>query len=113
MPPTLRQTNLLILTMLTGGERHGYGIRQDIVEHTEGRVRLEAGNLYRSIGRLLDEGLIEESPRRPPAESDDERRRYYRLTASGKRTLGEELRQLRALVRVAERNRLVVPERGQ
>ena len=113
MPPILRQTDLLILTMLTGGERHGYGIRQDIVEHTEGRVRLEAGNLYRTIGRLLDEGLIEESARRPAAEDDDERRRYYRLTASGKRALAEELRQLRALVRVAENNRLLVPERGQ
>jgi len=113
MATTPSQTDLLILTMLTAGERHGYGIRQDVTEHTDGRVRLEAGNLYRAIGRLLDDGLIEESARRPAAALDDERRRYYRLTAHGKRILAEEMGRLRALVRFAEAHKLIVPERGR
>jgi DNA-binding PadR family transcriptional regulator len=106
----LRHTDLLILTMLTAGERHGYAIRQDIVEYTEGQHRLEAGNLYRAIGRLLDDGLIEESSRRPAAAIDDERRRYYRLTAFGKKTLAAEMIRMRDLVRLAESRKLIAPE---
>jgi DNA-binding PadR family transcriptional regulator len=108
----LKHTDLLILTMLTAGERHGYAIRQDIVEYTDGQLRLEAGNLYRAIGRLLDEGLIEESARRPAAASDDERRRYYRLSAFGKRTLAAEMLRMRELVRLAESRKLIAPEQG-
>ena len=113
MPASLKQTDILILTMLTAGERHGYRIRQDILEHTEGRVRLEAGNLYRAIGRLLDNGFIEESSRRPAPSLDDERRRYYRLTAVGRRALADEMLRLRALVRFAEAQKLIAPERGR
>ena len=104
----LKPTELLILMMLTAGERHGYGIRQDILEHTEGTVELEAGNLYRYIRRLEDDGVLEESGRRPAA--DDERRRYYRLTPLGRRVLAAELRRLRALVRLAEERRVIAPE---
>lgn len=106
----LKPVELLILTMLTAGERHGYGIRQDIIEHTDGAVRLEAGNLYRSIRRLLAEGLVEDSGRRPAADLDDERRRYYRLTAFGRRVLAAEMLRLRALVRLAEQRRVIAPE---
>jgi len=106
--PPLKPTELLILMMLTAGERHGYGIRQDILEHTRGTVELEAGNLYRHIRRLEDEGVLEESGRRPAA--DDERRRYYRLTPVGRRVLAAELRRLRALVRLAEERRVIAPE---
>jgi DNA-binding PadR family transcriptional regulator len=109
---TLKQADVLILTMLGAGERHGYGIRQDIIEHTEGAVRLEAGNLYRSINGLLEEGLVEEAKRRPAADLDDERRRYYRLTALGRRVLSAELIRMRALVRLAESRKLILPERG-
>lgn len=98
--------------MLTAGERHGYAIRQDITDYTSGDVRLEAGNLYRAIGRLLDDGLIEESARRPSAANDDERRRYYRLTAHGKRTLAADMLRMRALVRLAESRKLIAPERN-
>ena len=103
----LKPVEVLILTMLTAGERHGYGIRQDIVEHTRGEINLEAGNLYRSIRRLELDGLLEESGRRPAADADDERRRYYRLTASGKRVLATEMLRLRDLVRLAEQRRLI------
>lgn len=106
----LKPVELLILTMLTAGERHGYGIRQDIIEHTDGAVRLEAGNLYRSIRRLLAEGLVEDAGRRLAADLDDERRRYYRLTAFGRRVLAAEMLRLRALVRLAEQRRVIAPE---
>ena len=104
----IKPVELLILTMLSGGDRHGYGIRQDILEHSRGSVALEAGNLYRSIRRLEGDGLIEESGRRPAADADDERRRYYRLTALGRRVLAAEMLRLRDLVRLAE-ERHVIP----
>ena len=104
----LRPTELLILMMLTAGERHGYGIRQDILDHTGGAMQLEAGNLYRHIRRLEDDGMLEESGRRPAA--DDERRRYYRLTPLGRRVLAAELRRLRDLIRLAEERRIISPD---
>ena len=106
----LRPAELLILTMLTAGERHGYGIRQDILDHTRGAMELEAGNLYRHIRRLEDDGVLEESERRPAASADDERRRYYRLTPLGRRVLAAELLRLRDLVRLAEERRVIAPE---
>ena len=105
----LKPTELLILMMLTAGERHGYGIRQDILEHTDGAVELEAGNLYRHVRRLEEAGLVEESARRHAAD-DDERRRYYRLSALGRRALSAELLRLRALVRLGEARRVIPPE---
>ncbi len=104
----VRPVELLILAMLADGERHGYRIRQDIIEHTEGAVALEAANLYRSIRRLDAEGLIEESARRA-AEGDDERRRYFRLSPLGRRVLAAEMLRLRRLVRFAEERRVIVP----
>lgn len=106
----LKPVELLILTMLTAGERHGYGIRQDIIDHTEGAMHLEAGNLYRSIRRLLDEGLVESPERRRAVEPDDERRRYYRLTTFGRRVLAAEMVRLRALVRLAEARHVIAPQ---
>src|SRR5262249_50194260 len=105
----LKPVELLILTMRTGGERHGHGIRQDIGEHTKGALVLEAGNLYRSMRRLEGDGLVEESGRRPAADADDERRRYYRLTVRGKRVLAAEMLRLRDLVRLAEERRVIAP----
>ena len=105
----LKPTELLILMMLTAGERHGYGIRQDILEHTDGTVELEAGNLYRHVRRLEDDGLVEESARRRASATDDERRRYYRLSALGRRVLAAELLRLRALVRLGEERRVIPP----
>jgi DNA-binding PadR family transcriptional regulator len=106
----LKPIELLILTMLAAGDRHGYGIRQDIIDHTNGAIRPEAGNLYRSIRYLMDDGLVDDSGRRPAAELDDERRRYYRLTPFGRRVLAAEMRRLRALVRLAEARRVITPE---
>jgi DNA-binding PadR family transcriptional regulator len=105
----LKPVELLVLTMLSAGDRHGYGIRQDIIEHTDGAIALEAGNLYRTIRRLELEGVVDESGRRPHVGDDDERRRYYRLTAFGRRVLAAELERLRALVRLGEERRVITP----
>ena len=107
----LRSTDFLILLMLgRSGDRHGYGIMQDVVEHTSGSIELEAGSLYRTIRRLQDDRLLEESSRRPAADLDDERRRYYRLTPFGKRVVAAEAARLRRLVRIAESARILAPE---
>src|SRR6185503_4325211 len=80
----LKPIELLILTMLSAGERHGYGIRQDIVAHTEGRVSLEAGNLYRHILNLQWGGIVDETETKAD-DGTDKRRIYYRLQPFGKR----------------------------
>jgi len=103
----VKPVELLVLTMLSAGERHGYGIRQDILEHTDGAIALEAGNLYRTIRRLETEGWIDESERRPAADDDDDRRRYYRLTPFGRRVLAAELERLRALVQLGIERRVI------
>ena len=108
----MRPVEVLILTMLTAGDRHGYGIRQDVMAYTGGSMQLEAGNLYRSIRRLVSDGLLDESGRRPAADADDERRRYYRLTPFGRRVLAAEMMRLRALVNLAEERRVIGPVRA-
>jgi DNA-binding PadR family transcriptional regulator len=94
--------------MLEPGERHGYGIRQDILDHTDGQIELEAGNLYRYMRRLEDEELIEPMARRN-ATDDDPRRQYYRLTPFGRRVLAAEMIRMRALVTLAEERRIISP----
>ena len=105
----LRPVEALILTMLTAGRRHGYGIRQDILDHTGGRTELEVGTLYRHIRRLEDDDLIGTvaAPRGEPG--DDPRRIYYRLTPFGRRVLAAEMLRLRSLVRLAEARHLIDP----
>jgi DNA-binding PadR family transcriptional regulator len=105
----LKPIELLLLTMLSAGERHGYGLRQDIVAHTGGRISLEAGNLYRHIRKLQTDALVAETePRALPGEHD-ERRIYYRLLPHGKRVLAAELHRLRALMEIAEANHIISP----
>ena len=106
----LKPVEFLILMTLATGERHGYGIMLDIAERTGGSVRLEAGGLYRSIRRLLSDKLLTESARRPAADLDDERRRYYALSPLGRRVVAAEALRLRALVRAAEASRIIDPE---
>ena len=98
-----------ILLSLAEGDRHGYGIIQDVEQRTGGELRLSAGTLYRSIQRLLEQGLIVESTRRPAPAEDDERRRYYRLTPFGTAVARAEARRLSELVRMA-RARGLTPE---
>jgi DNA-binding PadR family transcriptional regulator len=90
-----------ILLALADQDRHGYAIILDIVERTDGAMRLGTGTLYTAISRLLEQGLIEESDERPAADEDDERRRYYRLTLFGRDVANAEARRLAALVKMA------------
>jgi DNA-binding PadR family transcriptional regulator len=96
-----------ILLALAGGERHGYGIMQEVEALTAGRVRLGPGTLYRSIQRLLAAGLIAEAAERPDPALGAERRRYYRLTDRGQRLAAAEAQRLADLVRVARTRRLL------
>jgi DNA-binding PadR family transcriptional regulator len=88
-----------IMLSLAGGEQHGYGIMQEVLQRTTGKVRLWPATLYGSIKRLIEAELIEESDRRPAPELDDARRRYYRLTALGRSVLDAECDRLQELVR--------------
>jgi DNA-binding PadR family transcriptional regulator len=88
-----------IMLSLAGGEQHGYGIMQEVLNRTAGKVRLWPATLYGSIKRLIEVELIEESDERPEPELDDARRRYYRLTVLGKRVLDAECERLQELVR--------------
>ena len=101
----LKPVELELLLALAGGERHGYALVQEIAEQTGGLVHLEPGNLYRVIKRLRAAGLVGEAPA-PPGEADDERRRYYRLTAAGARVTAAELEWMRAVVNGAAARRL-------
>src|ERR1041385_7134690 len=102
----LRPIEALILTMLAGGERHGYAIRQDIMEETGGAYELEAGNLYRHLRRLEEASLIERSTRRMPA-GQDPRRVHYRLKPFGRQVLAAEMARIRELLRLAEARRII------
>jgi DNA-binding PadR family transcriptional regulator len=96
-----------ILLALADGERHGYSIMQEVEARTDNKVRLGPGTLYGSIKRMLADGLIEESDERPDAALDDERRRYYRLTAFGRRVAIAEAMRLESLVGAARAKRLL------
>jgi DNA-binding PadR family transcriptional regulator len=97
-----------ILLALLDGERHGYAIIQDVEARTDGELRLSAGTLYRSIARMVEQGLISEVAKRRSRE-DDERRRYYRVTPFGTSVARSEMRRLSQLVRLA-RARGLTPE---
>ena len=99
---------LHILMALASGPRHGLGIKDDVEERTDGRLRLGAGTLYEAIHRMAADGWISEDPDHPEAEG---RRRVYRLTSVGRKRMEEELRRLDEVVRYA-RDHELLPERG-
>ena len=105
----LKPIELLILTVLSAGDRHGYGIRQEILSYTEGAVSVEAGNLYRHIRSLEDAGVVHAVA--APRGERDERRIYYRLSALGRRVLAAEMQRLRSLVRLAEERGIIARSR--
>jgi len=94
-----------VLLSLADQEQHGYGIMQEVLERTGGKVRLWPATLYGALKRLIDQDLIEESPVRPEPERDDARRRYYRLTDLGRRVLAAESERLEDLVRIVHGKR--------
>lgn len=103
----LRPSVFHILLALSDGDLHGYGIMQEVAEHSEGQIKLGPGTLYGAIKRLLNDRLIVEADERPDPKLDDERRRYYRLTDTGQQVLKAEARRISRMVSVAQRKRLV------
>jgi len=99
-----------ILLALAGGEQHGYGIMQEVLERTSGKVRLWPATLYGSIKRLIEADLIQESDERPAPELDDARRRYYRLTPLGRAVLNAECERLQELVHAIRVKQAMVTE---
>jgi DNA-binding PadR family transcriptional regulator len=90
-----------ILLALADEERHGYGIMQDVARQTGGALQLGPGTLYGCLKRMGAAGLVEESGERPDPELDDERRRYYRMTALGRRVVRAEAQRLAGAVTIA------------
>jgi DNA-binding PadR family transcriptional regulator len=90
-----------ILLSLGEGERHGYALKREIAQRTDGQITLGAGVLYGSISKMLAQALIEESDERPDPHLDDERRRYYRVTAFGRKVAQAEAARMRDLVQLA------------
>lgn len=108
----LRPVELEILLTLAHGERHGYAIIQETEARTEGAVRLETGTMYRALRRLVKAGLAAPISRRAPNERDDERRRYYMMTALGRRVAAAEVSRMARIVAAARTARLLPLPRG-
>src|SRR5690242_9695003 len=88
---------LHILLALAGEERHGYGIMQEVARQSGGRYKLGPGTLYDNLQKLMNQGVVDEAPRR--SANDDPRRRYYRLSGFGRRLLSTEIARLEGVVR--------------
>jgi DNA-binding PadR family transcriptional regulator len=103
----LRLVEFHILLSLAAGERHGYGIIQDIQARDETAVP-DVGNMYRALARMVENRLIEAAARRPAPEANDERRNYYRITTFGLRVARAEARRLETLMRAVRVGGLLV-----
>ena len=103
----LQPASFHILLALTGEDRHGYAIIQEVAARTGGGVKLSAGTLYRSIQRMLEQGLLSETRHRPAPALDDPRRRYYRITPLGTAAARCEARRLEQLVQLARSHGLM------
>ena len=90
-----------ILLALADEERHGYGIMQDVARQTNDALQLGPGTLYGCLKRMLAAGLVEESDERLDEEHEDVRRRYYRMTALGRKTVRAEAGRLAGAVSAA------------
>ncbi|HWT88092.1 MAG TPA: PadR family transcriptional regulator [Candidatus Angelobacter sp.] len=96
-----------ILLALVGEDLHGYAIMRQVAEQTGNRIRLGPGTLYSSIRSLLENGLIEELDSQEDAGSDDERRRYYRLSSAGRKLARAEAQRLAEVLRVARAKKIL------
>lgn len=103
----LRPVEFEILLTLAQGERHGYAILQEISERSDGAVELETGTMYRALRRLVEAGMVRPAARRATRDSDDERRRYYAITALGARVAAAEAARMDRLVANARAARLL------
>jgi DNA-binding PadR family transcriptional regulator len=110
MPEALTPAVFHILLALADQERHGYGIMQDVLERTDQQIKLGPGTLYGTIKRMLEAGQIEELPERE--DENNQRRRYYKLTSAGRKTVKAEAERLEHLVNIARSKRLLPQLKG-
>jgi DNA-binding PadR family transcriptional regulator len=103
----LPQAAFHILVALADQDRHGYAIMQDVASRTDGQLKLSPGTLYGSIKRLLEAGLILEIDEPRGQSTDNERRRYYRITKFGREVAQAEADRLANLLRQARAAGLV------
>ena len=101
----LTPLSMAILLALAGGDRHGYALMKEIERQTDGTLKPGTGSLYAALQRLMDDGLIEESPELPTADHD-QRRRYYRITGAGRDVALAEARRMMRVLDVAREKRL-------
>lgn len=101
-----------VLMVLAEKPLHGYGIRRATLDRTDGKLRLDPGVLYRTLRRLEEAGLIDESDKRPAADLDDQRRRYYSLTRLGRRVAVAEAERLEELIARAREGELLAERRN-
>lgn len=109
----LKPNDFHILFALLDGQLHGYAIAKGILERTGGQIRLEAGNLHRTLRKLVRQGLVVPSDERPDPEDDDERRRYWALTDTGRRVVALDAQRMRDLVSEAEARHLIPQDSGR
>jgi DNA-binding PadR family transcriptional regulator len=105
----LTPLSMALLVALGGGDLHGYALLREVEERSAGWLRPGTGSLYAALQRLMEEGLIVESPERPDG-GDDARRRYYRITAEGRRAVAHEARRMQDLLAEARRHGLLPRE---
>jgi len=98
----LSPATLHILLALASEDRHGYGIMQEVARQSDGQYKLGPGTLYDNLQKLMDQGIVEETPRR--SAQDDPRRRYYRLTRFGRAVLAADIARLEGVVREARQH---------
>jgi DNA-binding PadR family transcriptional regulator len=96
-----------VLIALADGEKHGYAIIKEVARRTTGEVSLSAGTLYAIVRRFEQEGVIQESDERPDPALDDERRRYYKLTAFGREVAQAEARRMETALKMAHAKNLI------
>ena len=106
----LNPTICQILLALANRDLHGYGIMADVLERTEGRIRLWPGGLYGSLKRLAEGSLVEEVD--PPRDAPRDRmtRRFYRLTPSGRKALGTEMARVARDLQTARSRRVAIKD---
>jgi DNA-binding PadR family transcriptional regulator len=105
----LRRPVFHILLALAGRDLHGLGIAAEVEKATQGAVELGAGTLYRSLHEMAEAGLIREVP--APEEAPDPRRKYYRITPTGRERVASEAERMEEIVRLARERRLL-PKRA-
>ena len=100
-PPPLTPAAFQVLLALAGGAGHGYGVMTFVEQTSGGTVRLGPGTLYRTLARLVADGLVTETEGADPEAPHDARRRYYELTALGREAVRREAELLSAFVEAA------------